>query len=310
MNPYITIAVIFAVLAISFSALLYYLYKTCFSPHRADSTFDFPRTRQYKAASPVMIPLINDLLSREYEEVHITSSDSKKLFGRYYHVRDGAPLQIQFHGYRGSGLRDFCGGCKLARDAGHNMLLVDQRAHGKSEGRAITFGVKERYDCLCWINYARERFGKDTPIILSGVSMGGTTVLMASGLDLPENVKAIIADCPYSSPEAIIRKVCRDRGFPDKLVYPLIRLSALLFAGFDPNSFSAVQAVTKSRVPILIMHGEDDLFVPCDMSREIFDACTSAKMRLTVPGAGHGLSYIVDREKYTSTLTKFLHTYM
>lgn len=144
-----------------------------------------------------------------FESVFITSFDGVKLYARYYHVRDGAPLQIQFHGYRGSALLDFCGGNKLAREIGHNTLVVDQRAHGKSGGNTITFGINERYDCLSCINYAVERSGKETPIFLSGVSMDAATVLMASELNLPDNVIGIIADSPYSSPEEIIRKVCR-----------------------------------------------------------------------------------------------------
>ena len=200
---------------------------------------------------------------------------------RYYHVRDGAPLQIQFHGYRGAALRDFCGGNKLARESGQNTLVVDQRAHGKSGGNTITFGIRERLDCLSWVKYANQRFSSGTPIFLSGVSMGATTVLMASELKLPANVMGIIADCPYSSPEVIIRKVCReDMHLPPALTMPLIRLGARLFGHFVLNESSAVQAVGNKNIPILLLHGEDDRFVPCDMSREIFDACTGEKLSL------------------------------
>ena len=169
-----------------------------------------PFGEQYECVKEHILSLIKEMDALTYESISITASDGVKLYARYYHVHDGAPLQIQFHGYRGSAFRDFCGGHKLAREAGHNILLVDQRAHGKSGGNTITFGIKERYDCLSWVNYAVERFGKETPIFLSGVSMGAATVLMASELNLPDNVVGMIADSPYSSPDEIIRKVCRE----------------------------------------------------------------------------------------------------
>ena len=140
-----------------------------------------------------------------YEQVYITSFDGTKLAARYYHLSDSAALQIQFHGYRSTAVRDFSGGFQLAQKMGRNLLVVDQRASGKSEGTTICFGIKEKYDCLEWIKYALERFG-DIPIMLTGVSMGGATVLMASELDLPENVKCIVSDCPYTSPYEIIAR--------------------------------------------------------------------------------------------------------
>ena len=242
-----------------------------------------------------------------FEPISIFAYDGTRLFARYYHVRDGAPLQIQFHGYRGTALRDFRGGNKLARESGQNTLVVNQRAHGRSGGTAITFGIRERLDCLSWVEYANERFGSQTPIFLSGVSMGAATVLMDSELELLANVVGIIADCPYSSPEAIIRKVCHeDMHLPPALAMPFVRLGARLFGHFDLKESSAVQAVGNTTIPVLLLHGEDDRFVPCDMSWNIFDACTGGKTRITFPSAGHGLSYIVDTERYSEAVSQFV----
>lgn len=130
---------------------------------------------------------------------------------------------------------------------------------------------------------------------------------MASELEFPANLIGIIADCPYSSPEAIIRKVCReDMHLPPALVMPFIRLGARLFGHFDLKESSAVQAVANTNIPIMLLHGEDDRFVPCDMSRDIFDACTGDKTRITFPSAGHGLSYIVDTERYSEAVSRFV----
>ena len=253
-----------------------------------------------------MLELIDALVARPCEQVFIRSRDGLRLAARYYHCRDGAPLEIQFHGYRGSAIRDFCGGAAIALAAGHNVLLVDQRAHGKSEGRTICFGVKERFDCLDWVDYALRRFGPDARLLLCGVSMGASTVLMAGGLPLPEQVKVIIADCPYSSPMEIIRKVCRDLRLPPRLMEPFLRLAARLYGGFSLTGASALEALRQCRVPVLLIHGEDDRFVPCQMSRDLRDACAAPVQLLTVPGAGHGLSFIVDRPAYEQAVARFV----
>lgn len=240
-----------------------------------------------------------------FEKVYIRSEDGGQLFGRYYHVRDGAPLQIEFHGYKGGAIRDFCGGDPFARRLGFNTLLVDQRSHGESDGRTITFGVLERLDCLAWVNYAVGRFGSDVKIILTGISMGAATVLMAADLALPENVVGIIADSPYSSPKEILQKVCGDMKLPPRMIYPFLWLGALLFGHFRIRG-GAIESVTRARVPILILHGEGDGFVPCDMSRRICDACVTDVTLVTIAGADHCLGYVVDPKKYEEAIEDFV----
>ena len=193
----------------------YYAYRVAFwSPKKGREDLPVHKGKQYEPHLPEIARLLQTLIDRPCEFVSVTSYDGLTLWGRYYHLADGAPLDIAFHGYRSAGLTDFCGGAEISREMGHNLLLIDQRAHGKSQGSTITFGIKERYDVLTWVDYALERFGKDTKILLYGISMGASTVLMASELPLPENVKGIVADCPYSSPTKIIRAVGRKLRIP------------------------------------------------------------------------------------------------
>ena len=261
---------------------------------------------QYEAVAK-HINRISSIMQRySHEEIAIKSYDGATLFGRYYHRCDGAPIEILFHGYRSHPYRDCSGGHALSQKMGFNALVVDQRAHGASGGHTICFGVKERRDCLSWIQYASERFGSDTPIILSGLSMGAATVLMSASLNLPENVACIIADSPYSSPRGIIEKVCKDHNYPVALCRPFLFLGALLFGGFNLNACSAKSAVRNCRVPVLLIHGEADHFVPCEMSLEIANACASRVEVATFPDAGHGLCYITDPLRYESVVCKFL----
>lgn len=302
----IWIVIIAALLTAIGAAITYYVYKRVFLSDRKRQQDWEGFIRRAGEKGQEVSELMLKLKSIKAEDVYITSFDGLSLHGRYYHVRDGAPLDIQFHGYNGNAMRDFCGGNKISRDLGRNTLLVDQRAHGQSQGKTISFGINERIDCLSWIDYASKRFGRDTEIVLSGVSMGATTVLMASCLDLPENVKGIIADCGFSSPKEIIKKVMRDNRLPDKLLYPFVWLAARVFGRFDLCSADAVLAVSASKVPILLIHGGADDFVPCYMAKEIYEACSSEKELLIVDGAGHGMSYLVDRELYEKTVKDFV----
>lgn len=292
-------------------AASYVCYRLCFSvPKQTQADlFRLPDTEQYAPYKESMAQMVKAALALPYEDVWITFDDGLRLHGKYYAGRPGAPVQIMMHGYKSGAERDFCGGLQVAVHDGFNVLLVDQRAHGKSEGKCLTFGILERYDCRAWVNYAIERFGADTKIFLYGVSMGAATVLMAGGLDLLRNVVGIVADCGYSSPAAIIQKVIRDQHLPVFPVYQLIRLGGKLFSGFDLASATVTDALAHCDIPVLLIHGGDDRFVPCDMGRENYAHCASPnKHLLIVPGAGHGLSYMLDKKAYLNALESFLRS--
>ena len=305
-----TIFKILLIITILVLLTAYICYRIAFwAPKRVldeDVQIHLPEGEQYLKVREGIERCVNNMLARPFEPVTITTFDGKKLYARYYHVADGAPLQIQFHGYKSSAVLDFCGGSLYAGKIGHNALVVDQRSHGRSEGKSITFGVLERKDVLCWIDYARSRFGEDVRIILAGLSMGAATVLMATDQPLPPNVLGVVADCPYSSPVAIIKTVSkRDMHMPTGLMYPFVKLGARLFAGFDLEESSAVTAVKNTPVPILIIHGTGDNFVPCDMSREIRDANPDMITLVTVPEAGHGLCYMTEPAIYENAMQEF-----
>ena len=294
-----------AVLA-AFLYALHFGYKLAFQyEDPLASPYNYPDTDQTRKVKPVLDPAIAAFLEAPYEDVSITSHDGLKLTGRYYHVCDGAPLEIQCHGYKGNPFVDFAGAWSIAKAAGRNVLLINQRCHGGSDGHTITFGILEKQDVMAWITYANNRFGR-VPMLLNGVSMGAATVLMVSGMELPDNVKGIIADCPYDAPANIIKKVLgQDMGMPVKLVYPLIRLGGMLYGKFNLNADSPVEAVKRSQVPILLIHGDDDRFVPHPMSCNIAAAAPETIAFYTISGAAHAMNYVTDPEGYTAIVTAF-----
>lgn len=283
-------------------------YRRCFysPPGRHNKPYERMEGEQYTPVEENLFRIISIMERYSCEKVSIAAFDGTSLNGRYYHIMDGAPLLILCHGYRSSSLRDCCGGHALARKMGFNALVIDQRCHGSSGGRTITFGIRERHDVVSWVNWANERFGTDTPIMLFGLSMGAATVLMGCGLGYPDNVVCVMADSPYAAPADIILKVCKDEGYPPRLSYPFIWLGALLFGRFRLDGCTAREAVRHAKVPILLIHGEDDRLVPCSMSTEIAGACASRVTIRTFPGAGHGLSYMVDPRRYEREIFAFL----
>jgi len=285
---------------------LHYGYKLAFyyeDPHT--DPFAYNREGQIKPRADALDKALRAFSDAPFEEVTVRSKEGLTLYANYYHQKDGAPLEIWCHGYKGNALRDFCGAWAVAKESGHNVLLIDQRCHGRSEGHTITFGILEKTDVIRWIRWANERFG-EVPILLSGVSMGAATVLMVAGCELPENVKGIIADCPFDAPSNIIRKVLgQDMGMPVKLVYPLIRLGGRLYGRFDLDSDSPVEAVKRAKKPILLIHGDDDRFVPYPMSQNIHAAAPEKIRFHTVPGAGHAMEQIWDPETYRKVVTEF-----
>ena len=302
----ILLYVLLSLLLLGLIALLLAYRVAFYAPkENGDQPIKLPGGEQYAACKEKTDALYWEMQAIPFERVYTTAPDGTPLSALYHQVKAGAPLEIQIHGYRGSPYRDLCGGNHLARLAGHNTLVVEQRGHGESGGRTITFGIKERHDCQAWANFARERFGADTPIFLVGVSMGASTVLMAGELDLPDNVVGIIADSPFSSPAGIIQKVCGDMCLPEKPAMALVRLAARWIGGFDLDAAAAITAIGKSPVPVLLFHGEDDRFVPCDMSRELEKAANGKAELHTFPGAGHGLSCIVDEVRYLGIFSAF-----
>ena len=303
------ILTIILLISAAVAAASYFCYRLAFSvPKQSrEALFEMPDTEQYAPYSAEARQMISDALEIPYKEAVVTSYDGLRLFGKCYIASSDAPWLIMLHGYRSGAERDFCGGLKFGIDSGFNVLLVDQRAHGKSEGKCLTFGIKERYDCLTWINYVISQAGGSCKIALYGMSMGAATVLMAAGSGLPKNVACIVADCGYTSPKAIIKKVIREMHYPVFPTYALVRLGGMLFGGFDIEEYSAVQAMEKCDIPVLFIHGDDDRFVPCDMGRENHRHCRAeGKKLLIVPNAGHGMSYMSDKNAYLGTVSEFL----
>lgn len=240
------------------------------------------------------------------EDIYITSFDGLRLHARLYPIENARGTILLFHGFHSVPDADFGCAVPMLRSFGYRLLLVDQRAHQESEGKYLTFGIRERRDVLSWAREMVRRFGPEEPLYLEGISMGASTVLMAADLPLPENVRGIIADCGYTSPAAIVAEVMKGMKVPHFVQY-LTEPWCRILAGFSMWEHSAPKALQKCSLPVLFIHGTADSFVPCRMTEENYRACASRKKLVLVEGAEHGESFLIDREACENALREFLN---
>ena len=240
------------------------------------------------------------------KEILITAHDGVTLGASLIENPSPRATLIMFHGYRSVGENDFSCAAPFYYSLGFNLLIVDQRTHARSGGSYIGFGVLERHDCRRWVQKARELYSEKLPIIITGVSMGASTVLMASELDMPENLIAIIADCGFTSPKEIISHVIKNNyHIPPQIILPAMNIWSRILAKYSFDEVSTCDALKKAKVPVLFIHGRADDFVPCYMTERAFDLCTTEKEVIYVENAGHGESYLTERERCENTLRAF-----
>ncbi len=255
--------------------------------------------------APVLAERKAFMMAQNHRDVYQMSFDKLKL-PEIQNTDGKKKVAICFHGYTSQGLSDYIGLSDYYLRRGFAMLLPDARAHGQSEGEYIGFGCLDRKDALVWIDWVIQECGEDVEIILHGTSMGGATVLMTSGLELPKQVKGIVSDCGFTSPKEVFTHVLNSMYHLP--AFPAIQGADIInkkLAGYGMDECNAKQEVRKAKVPILFIHGSNDTFVPCKMCHEIYDYCAAPKKKLIVEGAAHAESYYKDMEKYEQALTDF-----
>ena len=237
----------------------------------------------------------------EKEDVYIESFDHLKLHGYLFMLNQNSKkFLIGVHGFQSHALNEFAPHIRYYQEKGFNLLLVDDRAHGYSEGEYITMGVKDRLDVINWAKYLVEEYGTDIKILLHGVSMGAATVLSTSSeKGLPTQVKGIISDCGFSSNEAAFANQIKTLyKINPNLILKICKWYAKHRAGFDFAEARPIDQVKNSRVPILFVQGVNDFMVPKQMAVDLYTACSSKKKLLLVEGANHAESIAINPNGY------------
>ena len=243
-----------------------------------------------------------------YSDKYIESYDKLQLHS-YVVTQNSNKWAIVVHGYGGSG-KLMSDKSKYFYDMGYNVLIPDLRGHGKSEGDYIGMGWKDRLDIISWINFIIKE-NPNAEIVLHGTSMGAATVLMTSGENLPSNVKAIVADCAYTSAwDEFSYQLESYLKVPSSYILNVTNMVTKLKAGYSLKEASALECVKKATVPILYIHGDKDKFVPYSMMDKLYDATNSPKEKLTIEGGEHANSDLVSPFLYWLTLEDFLNQYV
>lgn len=310
------ISIVVVLLLLTYGLIGNYFYNFALSAERdKDFLKDNPHLAETEAVSADLVA-VHKAADNEFAEQHppdsvqIPAFDELKLHGYMYsNPEQGHKWAIVAHGYSGNSkqmtryVRNFFEG-------GYHVLAPDLRGHGASEGHYIGMGWHDRLDLLNWIDYIIEQ-DPHAEILLFGISMGGATVMMAAGEELPPNIKVIVEDCGYSTVLDVFTYQLKDLfGLPPFPVINAANTVTKIRAGYDIKEASAIAQVTKSQTPILFIHGDADTFVPFEMLEEVYQAAPVEKEKLIIPGAGHGEAEKVDPDTYWTTVWGFVTRYI
>lgn len=254
---------------------------------------------------------VETLRSTPMETVTVKSHDGLTLVGHWYPAENPKRTVIMFHGWRSAWYHDFGMSADFMHNNNCNLLYIEQRSHGKSEGKYISYGVLERYDVQTWVDFITERNSENLPLYLCGISMGATTVLLATELPVKSKISGVIADCGFTSGDAIIKDIIAKniRYAPGSALFKITDTTCKRHTGFAYGDCSTISAMKSCTVPILFIHGENDGFVPASMTYENYEACAAPKELLIVQKAAHGTSYVFDRDGYENKVLAFFEKY-
>lgn len=296
----VILGLLLIILILSFIA-----YRIVFHSPQKGQNSDYNKVKQinYNGISGKVNVLIEEMLKLPFEDLYTVSNNGLKLHAYLYKSEGSNEYVMLFHGYRRTARRNYCGLALDLLKEKKNVILVDQRAHGKSEGHQTTFGKREQYDVASWVKYARERFGKESKITIGGVSLGAVSVLLAAD-KIDENVK-IIADSPYYSIKEVFSKTLRYFKLSPKIFYPLAVLTAFIFCHMSLQ-IDVYSAIRKSKCKILIIHSKSDKLIPYKLSEDIYLENQDHVELALFEGDEHGFSYLRQTEKYREVVFAFL----
>lgn len=298
---------LFAVLLVACSVFVSeYLFKMIiYRQKKSSSQKDIDAVASWYRHYPIAKEGRRWLEGMPYINVYIKSFDGLRLYGALLENYSDK-IVICVHGFTGSGKKDFASLAQAYYKNGYNVLLVDNRAHGQSEGKYVGFGVLDRLDLRNWVKYVINRFGSNVQVFLHGISMGAATVLMASSI-MPKNVRGIIADCGFTSVYEIFEYVLkRDYHLPKFPIIYLTNIMSKIRAGYGYKDVNTTAEIARSDIPILFIHGENDEFVPLWMTMKNYSHCKAYKELFIVRESEHAESHYIDKKGYERRILTFI----
>ena len=309
---WIALGLVGLVIILSVSASIYLIFSSFTRAKNISENFDNYCVRLKEMGQAEIAEKLSSgkkaLENHPKEDVFIMAKDGKKLHGVIIEDHpETTKTAILVHGYRGQGPSDFSAIWSYYKARGYRILVVDQRTHGQSEGHLITFGHKERYDLANWIEFILATYGEDQKIVIHGVSMGAATVMLSAAL--PENegrITALIADCGYFSPKQQFTHMFKNMKLPHFPLFYIANVVNKIICGYWFGELHCGKALSRVHIPVLLVHGEADDFVPTQCSIDNFAYANEPKTLFLVPGAIHARSSTLDTEGYWHQLDVLL----
>ncbi len=262
----------------------------------------------YKELREKGINWVEDKIGKnQVEDLFINSNDDLKLHGLFIEHKNSKGIVIESHGYRSHTKRDLYPSCHVYFNMGYSLLLIDSRTSYKSEGKYITFGIKESEDIISWIKFINHKY-PDKSLILAGISMGASSSLMAlKYVKKKMNVKCAIVDSGYVSPyEEVLHCIKHYFHLNGKLFIGMIDLWCKIFAKYSLKQDDTISSLKNGRIPILFIHGLEDDFIPIDNTKRNYEEYKGPKKMELFEKATHGISYLVDPKRYIKCIKDFV----
>ena len=304
---WIIIGSILFILILAFLGYEYYVYKQVFySPIKGqnDELATYAHMKGVADLAARATELVKELMNVPSEDLYVTSYDNLKLHAYFYKNTDSNEYVVYFHGFRRTARRSFAGRALELIRMNKNVILVDERAHGLSEGHKMTYGKKEQRDVLTWVNFIQDKFGKDVKITLIGISMGATAILGVSD-KIDEKIK-IIADSPYMSTKDVVKRALIGKKMNPKLGYLLIAIASIIYC-HNSIKLNVLENIHSSKNKILIIYGTADSLVPLSVIEAVFFNNKDHVKLEIFDGVGHGIAYNRATEQYRKTLLDFIN---
>lgn len=246
----------------------------------------------------------------EYKEVAILSIDNYHLCGRLYMAKNGKGEKsvILCHGYKTSGPIDFCNAFQMYRDMNFNILLIDERASGKSQGKYTSMGIMESFDIVGWCRWLELCFGTETEIIIHGVSTGAFAAIAAAvNPEMPINIKGIIAESVYPLIRDTVYNIAeKNLAFLTKPAMPFINLFYKNHVGFDMRDFSLYTISKSVKIPVLFIHSAKDSVAPFKNTENLVGRIPAKAEMVKIEKAPHGLCFAKEGEQCENAIKKFI----
>ncbi|MBQ1567841.1 MAG: alpha/beta hydrolase [Erysipelotrichaceae bacterium] len=250
-------------------------------------------------------PLKEEMKKLPLKRLETMSFDGNKLVA---YLLEGNPKEVVIcvHGYKSDIYSDFADKIKIYQDRGTTVLLVNDRAHGESEGKYLGFSEHDRMDVARWVDKINTMYEKPR-IYLHGVSMGGATVIHCANMEL-ENVCGIIDDCGFDSilgiSQSLMKNIYHVPYFP--LGY-VAWFWAQVLNKVNFNKSIGETCAYESDVPIVFIHGKEDHYVPCQMSIDMYEQCQQPKELHLIDDCGHAAAYMVATKEYTDMVNRLMN---